>query len=639
MHAHVFSRDRAAAHCYVCQGMWPESSAVATKYYSCSSCGVSCHAGCRAMALRCYPCCQGAEHKQLDVSALRALPQRGKICCALLQAYDLAIPNGRSIYGISKLSGSKEVIKTKASVVCDGECAWMSDEQRPSPRSGSPSGGTVSGAGAGERSLEPQADDDSLDWLPSKFNPDGAFSEAARNIIDVELWNSSLYGVFDTLVLDTKISLVPILLHPNVAVERWFSIGSIEGKPSGMMLVRLVFVAEQSFSKVATAILSKQPSNNKQIPSSVFDVSREELVRKEVSASASSHAAASSELGSASSGVRDALTGPAGHRPEEVPPPLSGGGAESQSSRRADTKETVSPNADAIVLTAEKKNSVLSSTQKPFELEPDTTTAEKKVAQAGAADAEETAGLTPGWMRTTLLRSMKQLNENVRTLVWDEYRMPRNKHKRNADKAAVTRADVSIGKLHIKLIDAYRTDVKDAADGDYFATCAVVDLTGTVVHNDELLEEDTHTVFNSAAPAFNCNFEFDVPHFRCGVRFILIDGASGRKIGTSYISIYSLLQVCICMPLCLFLLPNPFSFCLSLIVFCFASAMRSVHTSGRSHTAGYFRSGWPGTIQLNQIPLPLTSKPSSARSLKSLCLKLRWKRREKEMLKPFPFEI
>lgn len=159
---------------------------------------------------------------------------------------------------------------------------------------------------------------------------------------------------------------------------------------------------------------------------------------------------------------------------------------------------------------------------------------------------EEEQSIAPRWMKSTFAKSVKRFSDNIQNLVWDEHRKPRTRNKQKSDTGidSTTDKEVSIGKLRIDLVDAYRTDVKDAADGDYFATCAVVDFSGTVVHNGVLLEEDTHTVFNSAAPAFNCKFEFDVPHFRCGVRFILIDGASGRKIGTSYVSIYSLIQVC-----------------------------------------------------------------------------------------------
>lgn len=57
-----------------------------------------------------------------------------------------------------------------------------------------------------------------------------------------------------------------------------------------------------------------------------------------------------------------------------------------------------------------------------------------------------------------------------------------------------------------------------------------------------VLEEETQIVRNNAAPRFNRYFEFEVPHFRCAVRFTLIEARTGRKIGTSQMSVFSLMQ-------------------------------------------------------------------------------------------------
>ena len=45
--------------------------------------------------------------------------------------------------------------------------------------------------------------------------------------------------------------------------------------------------------------------------------------------------------------------------------------------------------------------------------------------------------------------------------------------------------------------------MKDAAEGDYYATVSVIDYNGTAAFGDKLLEDDTQTVFNSAAPSFH----------------------------------------------------------------------------------------------------------------------------------------
>ena len=164
--------------------------------------------------------------------------------------------------------------------------------------------------------------------------------------------------------------------------------------------------------------------------------------------------------------------------------------------------------------------------------------------KAHAGDATTIHSNTRGsssWLHSSLATSVKDMSTSISSFLWEEYRFPRSKNKAVAE--STKECDVSVGKLSIYLIDAYRTDVTDAADGDYFATCAIVDTSGTVSFNGVLQEEDTNMIYNNAAPVFNSKFEFNVPHFRCGVKFSLIEGGSGRKVGTSYISIYSLIQV------------------------------------------------------------------------------------------------
>ena len=170
---------------------------------------------------------------------------------------------------------------------------------------------------------------------------------------------------------------------------------------------------------------------------------------------------------------------------------------------------------------------------------------EPEPGRGGDQETQSVAPATLSRFRTTLFNSVKDISETISNLVWDDYRFPRAKSKLQVDGTSTqVNYDVAVGRLSIHLIDAYRTDVKDAADGDYFATCAVTDLNGPAYHNGVLLEEDTHTVCNSAAPVFNCIFEFEVPHFRCGVRLLLVDATTGKKIGTSVVSVYSLIQVC-----------------------------------------------------------------------------------------------
>lgn len=115
--------------------MWPESNAVVSKFYTCGLCGMSSiqlaefccdlcsglsvHAECRDVALRCMPCSPGtAVHRKdkrilgkhwvngtfvifmnllvilYDFALNRML---GRIVCQILQAYDLKISNGTYI--------------------------------------------------------------------------------------------------------------------------------------------------------------------------------------------------------------------------------------------------------------------------------------------------------------------------------------------------------------------------------------------------------------------------------------------------------------------------------------------------------------------------------------------------------------
>ena len=154
---------------------------------------------------------------------------------------------------------------------------------------------------------------------------------------------------------------------------------------------------------------------------------------------------------------------------------------------------------------------------------------------------KEAPQITSRVHKRNMYHSVKEIATKAFALFWGDSKQTSLK----LSSAELSNDDqgISIGKIYVHLLDAYRTDVGDAADGDYYASCSIVDSSGPIYYGDAILEKDTHIVLNNAAPTFNCKFEFDVPHFRCGVRLTLLDGNSGRKIGTSDISIYSLIQV------------------------------------------------------------------------------------------------
>jgi hypothetical protein len=69
----------------------------------------------------------------------------------------------------------------------------------------------------------------------------GTFS--AKSSLALNLWRKMM-GFFDGVVASTDISLLPLILYPNVVCERWFSLRDGEGRPRGQILLRLKFVTK-----------------------------------------------------------------------------------------------------------------------------------------------------------------------------------------------------------------------------------------------------------------------------------------------------------------------------------------------------------------------------------------------------------
>ena len=56
------------------------------------------------------------------------------------------------------------------------------------------------------------------------------------------------------------------------------------------------------------------------------------------------------------------------------------------------------------------------------------------------------------------------------------------------------------------------------------------------------VEKRTQTVHASAAPVYNKKFRFTAMHYRSSIKVTLVDAQTGRKIGQTKISVYSIMQ-------------------------------------------------------------------------------------------------
>jgi hypothetical protein len=81
-----------------------------------------------------------------------------------------------------------------------------------------------------------------------------------------------------------------------------------------------------------------------------------------------------------------------------------------------------------------------------------------------------------------------------------------------------------VGKVHLRLISAFKSRVQDAADGDHYVVATVE---GAAAGAPQLR---TQTVTSSATPVFNRRWTTTAPHYKAALRLYLMDANTDRKV-------------------------------------------------------------------------------------------------------------
>ena len=100
---------------------------------------------------------------------------------------------------------------------------------------------------------------------------------------------------------------------------------------------------------------------------------------------------------------------------------------------------------------------------------------------------------------------------------------------KSADSAPV----LGVGYMHIHVVSAFKSRVKDVADGDHYILACV---------EDTKREFKSKSVFGSATPIFNVRWTIKMEHFRSAVNLFLMDAHSHRRLATARLSCYALMQ-------------------------------------------------------------------------------------------------
>lgn len=92
---------------------------------------------------------------------------------------------------------------------------------------------------------------------------------------------------------------------------------------------------------------------------------------------------------------------------------------------------------------------------------------------------------------------------------------------------------LGVGYMHIRIVSAFKSKVRDAADGDHYLLACV---------EDSKREFRSRTVHRSATPIFNVRWTIKMEHYRAAVVVFLMDAHTHRRIASTRFSCYALMQ-------------------------------------------------------------------------------------------------
>lgn len=480
-YSHDFKRDRNCDFCYVCQNYWPTNTKVVSPFNSCSICGITVHTSCLSIA-KCYHSCEAnAVHHKYTTSELNSLNNAGKFFVKLKHVYDIVGQSGVVLYGIVRLSSNKHFLTTEQAIVRDQDCVWNEETKG--------------------RYLKYKVESSDQPALTGGF-------------LEIEVWKS-VFSVFDTLVGSSRISIIPLLIHQNKVIERWFELRTSEGEIFGTLLVKLNYIRDEGNSQLnkienlnteyqqtednkvvvtpevaplkpieALDIAEKLTPERKQVPKprqlEQLPPEKEQPIPPKTPYVSNSTASAKSLNGfkldpSVMQDIQNAA---------------NAGGSKVKFSPLHDNKAPPSfaPISKRNIEVHKTVSDMQSQGNKTFTTEPsdvaDNETS-STISEASLNIWERVSGALSGAKKSGLYVYNSLLNENIRTRL----------SKPNNSKIDISK---SIGVLYVNLASAYVENAHDAAEGDYYVMVSLI--AGTP---EDDLDEFTHVVKESASPVFN----------------------------------------------------------------------------------------------------------------------------------------
>jgi hypothetical protein len=92
---------------------------------------------------------------------------------------------------------------------------------------------------------------------------------------------------------------------------------------------------------------------------------------------------------------------------------------------------------------------------------------------------------------------------------------------------------LGVGYMHIRIVSAFKSKVRDAADGDHYLLACV---------EDSKREFRSKSVYRSATPIFNVRWTIKMEHFRAAVNVFVMDAHTHRRLAVARFSCYALMQ-------------------------------------------------------------------------------------------------
>lgn len=92
---------------------------------------------------------------------------------------------------------------------------------------------------------------------------------------------------------------------------------------------------------------------------------------------------------------------------------------------------------------------------------------------------------------------------------------------------------LGVGYMHIHVVSAFKSKVRDVSDGDHYVLACV---------EDTKREFKSKCVFGSATPIFNVRWTIKMEHYRAAVILYLMDAHTHRRIASCRFSCFSLMQ-------------------------------------------------------------------------------------------------